>query len=239
VALLKYGAGLPFNRLENLQGDLGIPLPASTQWEIVEKVADHIYPAYDEMVRQTAQGEIFFNDDTTMKILSLINTEAEGDPSRKGVFTFAILANHDGHRISLFFTGRKHTGENIAEVLQKRASGLDPPIQMCDALSRNVPQGFRIVLANCLVHARRNFIDAMAGFPEKCQYVIVALGKVYHHDAICKARGIAPAERLRYHQVHSAPIMIELKGWLQEQSEKKEVEPNSPMGKGTNYMLKH
>jgi hypothetical protein len=68
VALLKYGAGLPFNRLENLQGDLGIPLPASTQWEIVEKVADHIYPAYEEMVRQAAQGELFFNDDTTMKI---------------------------------------------------------------------------------------------------------------------------------------------------------------------------
>jgi hypothetical protein len=96
VALLKYGAGLPFNRLENLQGDLGIPLPASTQWEIVEKVADHIYPAYEEMVRQAAQGELFFNDDTTMKILSLINTQSEGDPSRKAVFTSAILANHDG-----------------------------------------------------------------------------------------------------------------------------------------------
>lgn len=85
VALLKYGAGLPFNRLENLQGDLGIPLPASTQWEIVEKVADHIYPAYEEMVRQAAQGELFFNDDTTMKILSLINSQPEEDPSRKGV----------------------------------------------------------------------------------------------------------------------------------------------------------
>jgi transposase len=239
VALLKYGAGLPFNRLENLQGDLGIPLPASTQWEIVEKVADHIYPAYEEMVRQAAQGELFFNDDTTMKILSLINTQSEGDPSRKGVFTSAILANHDGHRISLFFTGRKHAGENMADLLQKRASGRDPPTQMCDALSRNVPQGFRIVLANCLVHARRNFIDAMAGFPEKCQHVLEALGKVYHHDATCKAQGMAPAERLRYHQANSAPIMKELKGWLQEQLEKKQVEPNSPMGKAVAYMLKH
>lgn len=239
VALLKYGTGLPFNRLESLQGDLGIPLPASTQWEIVEKVADHIYPAYDELVRQAAQGELFFNDDTTMKILSLINAQAEGDPPRKAVFTSAILANHEGHRISLFFTGRKHAGENMADLLQKRASGRDPPIQMCDALSRNVPQGFRIVLANCLVHARRNFIDAMAGFPQKCQHVLEALGKVYHHDATCKEEGMEPAERLRYHQAHSAPIMKELKGWLQDQLEKKEVEPNSPMGKAVAYMLKH
>src|SRR5215471_1790517 len=35
IALLKYGRGLPFYRLEGLQGNLGIPLPASTQWDIV------------------------------------------------------------------------------------------------------------------------------------------------------------------------------------------------------------
>lgn len=32
IALLKYGSGLPFNRLEQLQASLGVPLPASTQW---------------------------------------------------------------------------------------------------------------------------------------------------------------------------------------------------------------
>ena len=36
VALLKYGSGLPFNRLEKLQESLGVPLPASTQWEMTE-----------------------------------------------------------------------------------------------------------------------------------------------------------------------------------------------------------
>ncbi|MCP4205144.1 MAG: IS66 family transposase, partial [bacterium] len=35
IGLLKYGSGLPFNRLERLEGNLGIPLPASTQWGIV------------------------------------------------------------------------------------------------------------------------------------------------------------------------------------------------------------
>ena len=46
VALLKYGTGLPFNRMEKLQESLGVPLPASTQWEIVEKTADKIHPVY-------------------------------------------------------------------------------------------------------------------------------------------------------------------------------------------------
>ena len=35
IALLKYGTGMPFHREEKLQGNLGIPLPASTQWDIV------------------------------------------------------------------------------------------------------------------------------------------------------------------------------------------------------------
>ncbi len=35
IGLLKYGSGLPFNRLEGLQGNLEIPLPASTQWDVV------------------------------------------------------------------------------------------------------------------------------------------------------------------------------------------------------------
>ena len=61
VALLKYGAGLPFNRLEKLQECLGVPLPASTQWEIVERTADKIHPVYRELIRQAAQGGLLYN----------------------------------------------------------------------------------------------------------------------------------------------------------------------------------
>ena len=39
IGLLKYGAGLPFHRLQQLEKDLGIPLPAATQWEVVERAA--------------------------------------------------------------------------------------------------------------------------------------------------------------------------------------------------------
>jgi transposase len=35
IALLKYGSGMPFNRVERLEGSVGVPLPASTQWDIV------------------------------------------------------------------------------------------------------------------------------------------------------------------------------------------------------------
>ncbi|HVI77386.1 MAG TPA: hypothetical protein VM715_04355, partial [Candidatus Acidoferrum sp.] len=50
IALLKYGSGMPFYRLEKMEHLLGIPLPASTQWEIVEEGAEVIKSARDELI---------------------------------------------------------------------------------------------------------------------------------------------------------------------------------------------
>ena len=102
IAQLKYGSGTPFNRLEQLEKQLGIPLPAATQWKIVEKAAQPIKPARDELIRQAAQGEVVHNDDTSMRVLRL-----ERDPSdeRTGVFTSGIVSTCEGRKIALYFTG--------------------------------------------------------------------------------------------------------------------------------------
>ena len=240
VALLKYGAGLPFNRLEKLQESLGVPLPASTQWEIVEGTADKIHPVYRELIRQAAQGEIFYQDDTVMKILAnLKEIEARDSTSRKGNFTTGVLAVQDQRRIALFFTGPKHAGENLATLLKQRASGLSPPIQMCDAASRNVSKDAETLLANCLSHGRRNFVDLVPSFPEPCRYVIEALAEVYHHDKMAQEQNLSKDQRLPFHQERSGPVMERLNEWLQNQLNQRKVEPNSSLGKAITYMLNH
>jgi hypothetical protein len=240
VPLLKYGSGLPFNRLEKLQDSLGIPLPASTQWEMTEGTANKIYPAYDELIRQAAQSNLFHHDDTLTKILArLKGIEAQDEASRKGCFTTGVLAVAGERRMALFFTGPKHAGENLTELLKQRASGLSPPIQMCDAASRNVSKEFETLLANCLTHGRRNFVDLVPSFPEPCRYVIEALAEVYHHDKMAKEQGLSADQRLRFHQDRSGPVMERLKEWLQKQFEERRIEPNSSMGKAIAYMLNH
>ncbi len=200
IALLKYGTGFPFHRLEGLQKDMEIPLPASTQWEIVAETAQWIEPAYQELIQQAAQGEVLHNDDTTMKILSLLGESQPREPSdekseaqsedRTGIFTSGIVSTRAGQRIALFFTGRKHAGENLASVLARRAQELGPPIQMCDALSRNLPKTFQTVVANCIAHGRRKFVEVVAKFPEECRYVLETLGEVYRNDAVCREQGM-------------------------------------------------
>jgi transposase len=239
IALLKYGSGMPFYRLEKLEHLLGIPLPASTQWEIVEEAAEAIQAARDELIRQAAQGEVLHNDDTSMRVLHLAR---EPSDERTGVFTSGIVSTQQGQKIALYFTGRQHAGENLRDVLQHRVAELGVPIQMCDALSRNTPKlsdGAEILLANCLAHGRRQFVEVAANFPEQCRYVLETLGDVYKYDAEAHAGKLTPSERLEFHQQHSGPVMQQLHHWLEAQFALKRVEPNSGLGKAITYLLRH
>ena len=90
------------------------------------------------------------NDDTTMKVLELMKQQnaqppdpgesAESANQRTGVFTSGIVSVCGEHRIALFRTGSRHAGENLLALLERRDEALGPPIQMCDALSRNMPK---------------------------------------------------------------------------------------------------
>src|SRR4029079_245646 len=79
MGLLKYGTGVPFNRLDTLQESLGVPLPASTQWEIVSGAFEQFTPVHQELIRQAADGEVLHNDDTTVKILELMDATARAE----------------------------------------------------------------------------------------------------------------------------------------------------------------
>jgi transposase len=245
IALLKYGSGLPFHRLEGLQAGLGIPLPASTQWGIVSEMAAKIRPAFEELARVAAQGEVVYNDDTSAKILAKMkrrvdeDTAAGHEEKRTGMFTSGIASTREGRQIALFFTGSRHAGENLADLLAKRAKELPPPIQMCDALSRNLPRDLQTVVANCLAHSRRKYVEVASNFPDECRYVLETLRDVYHNDELARTQGLTPGERLAFHQAHSEPLMKQLEAWLKEQIDEHKAEPNSGLGEAITYMQVH
>lgn len=262
IGLLKYGRGVPFYRLAGLQQDLGIPLPAATQWKVVHEAVPSFVPAYEELFRQAACGEVVYHDDTNNRILELMGqrwikaqmqqasragpSEAEGnappdpDPGdeRRGIFTSGIVSTAAGQRIALFFTGRQHAGENLRDVLAQRAKELPPPIQMCDALSRNMPAELNTILANCLAHGRRQFVDIVEHFPQECRYVLEALKVVYKNDAVARQKQLSPEARLQFHKSQSGPVMDDLQAWLQRHIDEHLVEPNSGLGQAINYLLK-
>ncbi|MBI2266887.1 MAG: IS66 family transposase [Armatimonadetes bacterium] len=241
VAQLKYGSGMPFNRIEALQKKLGVPLPASTQWELVNDAAELVKPVHDALIEQAAQGQVLHNDDTGMRVL---NIERGANDKRTGVFTTGVVSAGGGHEVALYFTGAQHAGENLRDVLEHRSKDAKAPMLMCDALSRNVPKpeapdSLSVILGNCLAHGRRHFVDVADNFPDECRYVLETLGEVYGNDEQARERGMSPQERLALHKERSSPLMKKLKAWMTAQLEEKRTEPNSGLGQAMKYMLKH
>lgn len=240
LAILRYGAGTPMYRTAKWQKHFGIPLPASTQWEQIDAAAKTPQLVYEALLGVAAQGELVHNDDTPMRVQSLrqeISAAASAD-QRTGIFTTSIIAKVGELQIALFFTGQKHAGENLDQLLKLRAADLDKPLQMCDGLSRNQPKGSQTTLCNCILHGRRGFVDVIESFPEPCRKVIQSLREIYRFEDMAKEQNLSDAQRLAFHQEHSQPVMDELHHWMKEQMEQKKVEPNSGLGEAIRYMLK-
>jgi hypothetical protein len=207
----------------------------------VKQRAEQIRPAHEELIRQAAQGKVLYNDDTKARVLALRREQPEAGDDRTGIFTSGIVATADGWKAALYFTGRQHAGENLADVLKSRAKGLSPPIQMSDALSRNAPKraGLKILVGHCNAHARRQFVEITPSFPEECRYVLEAFRAVYHNDALAEEQVLSPEERLGFHEEHSGPVLKQLHEWMEAQFAVHKTEPNSGLGKAISYLLRH
>jgi transposase len=241
LALLRYGSGMPMYRIAQLQKALGIPLPISTQWDMIEETANRLYPVYRELLKFAARAEQFHNDDTTVRILALKKQLAEDESDRTGIFTtgvFARMGAGDGQQeIALFFSGNHHAGENLGKVLKCRPEGLPMPRLMCDALDRNEPAGISMEVAFCLDHARRGFVDVTPRFPVECRHFLERLADVYVFDS--QTKEMTDEERLKFHRGQSLRVMEELRAWGNRLLDEKKIEPNSGLGDAIRYFYRH
>jgi transposase len=230
VVMMKYGSGLPFYRMEQQQGYQHIPLPAGTQWCLVEEVADAVLPVYLEMRRQAARAELLFIDDTWSLVLE----------AGKKQFSTGVVARVENHWMTLYLTGADTAGKKVLELLMtERPAHLGPPLQMSDALSSNYPDTLRVIVLLCWVHCRRQFFEIKDFYAQECAPVLEAIRLLYKHEAEIQRLKLEDTARLNYHQQHSQPALEEMKQWLIQQQEQRLIEPNSPLGKAVEYLKTH
>lgn len=246
LAISRYGMGVPMYRTAKWQEYFGVPIAASTQWGLIESVAQVPQAVYEALEVHAACGQLIHCDDTSMRVQELARqreqAEAQediGKTKRTGCFTTGMVVKVGEHKIALFITGARHAGENLDEILKHRPEHLEKPLHMSDGLACNFSKEFEVILCNCLTHARRNFVEITENFPQECQHIIESLGKVYRHDAQAKERNLSDRQRLDFHQQHSQPVMAALKQWMDQQMDQKKVEPNCGLGKAIQYMRNH
>lgn len=237
LALLKYGAGMPFYRQARLQEACGVPLPESVQFERCEEVANAALPVYLHLRKLAADGKLFHIDDTKVTILSCLEENKDRkENERHGTHTSGIVVkDNEGRRIALYRSSRDHAGENLDDLLKKRNAALERPMKMSDGAKVNGKKESPTVDLNCLAHGRGKFKEIEENFPLECRKVLESIRKVYENDARTVEMG--DQERLEYHQAQSGPVMDALHDWIEKQFKERLVEPNSGLGKALQYML--
>jgi transposase len=244
LALGRYYLGVPLYRLEGYQALVGVPVPDATQWDQIEHVGNCTYPVFKYLEQVAAQGEVIYQDDTPVRILSLIEERHEaqdrpGNTARTGMYTTALIVQVGKRRICLYYAGRQHAGENLTAPLHKREGLRDKPLVMSDALTSNNAEEAGLIRCHCLAHGRRKFSELEEVFPGESAVVTTALQFVFEHDEATRAKQLSAPKRLAYHQTYSGPIMAALQKWLEQQTTDRLVEPNSSLGKAIGYLLGH
>jgi hypothetical protein len=181
-------------------------------------VGDCSYVVFEYLERLAAQGELIYQDDTAVRILSLIGenlkiraqAEAMGfsrPQERTGMYTTALVVKVGEQMICLYYSGRAHAEENLKALLAQRQGDLSTPLVMSDALVSNAAEETTLIRCHCLAHGRRQFSDLEDVFPQECQGVVDALKQVFDHDAQARDEQMSPEARLAYHRDYSGPII--------------------------------
>lgn len=232
IAIGHYSNGLPFYRIEQWQYNCGVPLPDSTQYDEMAKLAKKVLPIVQSLRQLSANSPLFYYDDSPFQIL-------KGEKKAHGT---AIVSQSGSHWIYLFCVSDLIAGKEVSKLLKERHCDEDFST-MTDASNQNELSELnetllcRAIIAYCLVHGRRKFYDLLDDFPKKCQFVIDNITEVYRHEAHCQREKLSPAQRLVYHQQNSAPMMGALKVYLTNLWHYEGIEHNSTLGKAVKYML--
>jgi hypothetical protein len=245
TAIVKYQAATPFNRFANIQKSFGHPIPRTRIWTLCQEMAGYLTGIFLELNKQAAQGDLVQNDDTTVKILDLIKenkaaTQAGKKLDRTGMFTTGIVSQVGGRKIYLFFSSRKHAGENLADLLDLRKAEHPPPTQVCDASDMNTTLGgHQTDVGGCHDHARRKFYELLTSFPSSCRYALDEWKIVYHTDKVAKEQNLSPEKRMKLHQLKSQAALERLKAWCDHRLSEKLVDPQGYLGKAMKYFINH
>jgi transposase len=233
VITFKFCDHLPLYRLEQIfRTRHGVSIPRQTMCRWMALAAFWLRPVYEEIKTTVLDGHCVQVDETPVKYLS------PGNGSTLMGYLWTV------HRPGgdTFFTW--HTGR-AAPCLDSIIPDDWWGLLQCDCYSA-YPAFVRqhaertdavIVLAGCLAHARRNFVDALPQATSACAFILRQMQHLYAIEARLRRQQAGPALRGAVRQAESRPILKRIHRWCAQLKERRVHLPQSNMGKALGYLV--
>lgn len=224
ILIDKYCDHLPLYRIAQRFQRAGVKLPYSTLADVPAQIGELLLPLYDEAIKQALSSRYIGVDETPHPVL-------DKDVKQKTHRGYFWVYQSVEQRLVLF-DYKPGRGKNGPAELLKNFKGY----LQTDGYQVYEDYGKRddITLVGCMAHARRYFEKALDSHRDKAQHVIEQLQKVYAVEREIKERNLPQNEIVDLRTEKSAPVLTEIKHWLDEHLYS--VTPQSPLGKAIGYM---
>lgn len=219
-----YQDAVPWERMERNALAESVPLAANTLAGSVGKVIDLFDPIVGHIRERALSSSFTALDATRIPVL---------DGSHPlGIKSGALWLVEGDHRYACFLYAPSAHAEHLKAFLQGCTLGS----VMCDGSPTNncVEQDAGGHRGGCNAHGRRGLVEALRRGDARAVAGLELYAQIFHADAESKRLGETPEQRLARRQRESAPVVQQLRAWVD--ARLGEVEPRSVLGQALGYL---
>jgi len=196
----------------------------------IAKTCVLLKPLYDAFCKHHFSKPYLQGDETTIKVLKVKKSGKKGK-AHQGYY-WVYYDPIDNQVVFIFDKGRgrKYPVEhlkNFSGNLQTDGLGVYTEFDKLD----------HVTLYGCMAHVRRKFFDALNNDKQRATKVLGMIQQLYKIEDHARKEKYTAAQRLELRQQKAAPIMTELKTYLDEEYDSKQVLPKSAIGIAIRYAI--
>jgi transposase len=218
-----YDTAVPFERMAQSAAQQGVPLSPNTLAASVGRLVDLFDPVVRHIREACLSSDYTALDATRMPVLDRAHP--------LGIRSGALWLVEGGHRYACFFYAPTGHDDHLEKLLEGRTLRS----VMCDgSATNNCVERAGGQRGGCNAHGRRKLVEALRGGDERAAEGLALYGAIFHVDAESKRLGETIEQRFVRRQNESAPLVDELRAWVERR--RLDVEPKSPLGKALGYL---
>ena len=226
----KFVDHLPYYRQVKMFQRAGVEVKTKTINGWIAKVCTLLKILYDAFCEHHFTKPYLQVDETTIKVLKVKKSGKNGK-AHTGYY-WVYYDPIDNQVVFIFDPGRgrvypREHLRNFKGNLQTDGLGVYVEFDKLDY----------ITLFGCMAHVRRKFFDALKNDEARASKVLGMIQQLYKIEDKARKEKYTPAQRLELRQQKAVPIMSELKTYLDEQYDSKQVLPKSAIGIAIKYAI--
>jgi transposase len=219
---------LPLYRQHQRLAASGVRIGRSTLTSYFHRTADLLGPIYEAQFASILESDVLAMDETPIKA-----GRKRGKPPDRGKMKTGYFWPIYGDRDEVAFPFAPTRAHHVVRELLDGFSG-KLLTDGYEAYERYEQATSGVVHAQCWVHVRRGFLDAVAIEPTLANEALDLIAKLYkHEEEVRKLR--SPEKVLAYRREHSRPVVDAFFEAVAKAREKNLLLPTNPYTKAVNY----